>query len=1495
MTSNPIPGPAGGAGGPVAPPGPPNTLDARTPLLMLPVNIETRFMDISAGQSELWVRIYPDQIAINTHEPELTEQEVTDGKEYWNAVWRAGKPPTSLEVLKAAWRGLAQKHEPPRAAWIALQMTPQNIAAQPVAATAAAVAPVPPPQFPTPTLRKSTWEQPATAAALPDAWTVVTVVGVQTKTFKGGPITPNLAVGFTPGAGAFPPGQPVDAAMTWLVDFDAALKAGMALKIPLDPTERARGFDRIFVYSLRTAKPPGSSAFGDLLDAHHYTDGFSLVPQGGPTNNTTDADSHYSRKDLDFEFSFATERQGPLTKNATADGNVFAKLVGINPAHLAHAGYANGSNAQSGKDMFTALWPATLGYFFTQMMADVFTPEEIDAGRTYVLANAIPRGPVPAFRIGRTPYGVLPVTAIQRYRLSAEPVETALADFVGRLRPAWIASSASAPHVDRAGDPDQQLIAVLGMDASSMTFRGRQVLGNNFIWNYMSFLGIPIASMAQWSTNHLVRGRQLLDSFGFNTWDPRLIHLGLLDRSAPVPFPTVQSGSLSETDPLKADANLDAGKTGNYIEWLRQASVDEIRAENYPGPKPNSLLYKILRQSLILDYADLASKSEIAAGRIHPSQIRESEIVGLPGQPATPTTPKQLPTLSVWEILARPSTVNANLSWADFLVTVKPPAGSPFARLNELRDSLDRLAKLPTAELDRLLTETLDACSHRLDVWASAIANAILQRTRAGQNSAVHLGSFGWLEDVRPGVQRLPVQGVELDRVRSLDSLRAQRINRQISPPLPVQPLQDNGGFIYAPSFAQAATAAILRNGFMTHKGTAEEGLLSLDISSDRVRKALYLLSGVRQGQSLNALLGFIFEQGLHDLHLDPFVQAFRDRFPIIGDKLTPSSDPTESVAASNVVDGVALRTAFDNSEFPPGANWGPNLPAPGANQTAVLGLMQLIDDYADALSDVSIAEAVFQIMRGNFGRAGGMMDAVSKGDRPPDPEVVNPPRGGLDLTHRILLLFAGNFAVTPAWSGIPSSPRAAAEPALNAWLSRMLPNPAAIRCQVKFHNAAGDHTVNVRLADLRIGPLDCLAIADAAEIPQQSEAERRILFAAHIPAAVDNVHIDYNPPGLPPGTILFPDFFFLAKTLRSMIGGSRVLDLQDLTLPEKNPGDLGGVVDAADLRTRASAALVTLQADVTALKTAAAGLPGAPDPVRTALLRASLYGVDGSVPLTSTGPETGLADQAASVIKTLQARLTQVSGVTIATAALADVLGVFKTIFGDLTVLPRMTPPNLASLQSAFGQSSALIASDPAAPARWFQQLTYVRPGVSRLDSALTLAQVLSGPAVAAPQPLLGQIPSTANDRWLALPIDPSKPFAKGRVAFACITMGNPVTEKSYSGLIVDEWPERIPSTQEQASVAFHYEEPNARAPQSLLLAVCPDSRPSWDDDVLLATLQETLDLAKIRTVDLDSVQQVGQILPALYFALNLQGASMSANFTLPKEVALAAKELRR
>ncbi len=60
------------------------------PFLLLPVRIETRFVT-SNNTSELWLRIYPDDIAIHTHEKTLTDKEVTEGEKYWKALFEAIK------------------------------------------------------------------------------------------------------------------------------------------------------------------------------------------------------------------------------------------------------------------------------------------------------------------------------------------------------------------------------------------------------------------------------------------------------------------------------------------------------------------------------------------------------------------------------------------------------------------------------------------------------------------------------------------------------------------------------------------------------------------------------------------------------------------------------------------------------------------------------------------------------------------------------------------------------------------------------------------------------------------------------------------------------------------------------------------------------------------------------------------------------------------------------------------------------------------------------------------------------------------------------------------------------------------------------------------------------------------------------------------------------------------------------------------------------------
>ena len=60
------------------------------PLLLLPVRLETRFFTLADSTTELRVRVFPDKIHCDSHEPDLTPDELTWGQHYWQHDWRAG-------------------------------------------------------------------------------------------------------------------------------------------------------------------------------------------------------------------------------------------------------------------------------------------------------------------------------------------------------------------------------------------------------------------------------------------------------------------------------------------------------------------------------------------------------------------------------------------------------------------------------------------------------------------------------------------------------------------------------------------------------------------------------------------------------------------------------------------------------------------------------------------------------------------------------------------------------------------------------------------------------------------------------------------------------------------------------------------------------------------------------------------------------------------------------------------------------------------------------------------------------------------------------------------------------------------------------------------------------------------------------------------------------------------------------------------------------------
>ena len=84
----------------------------------------------------------------------------------------------------------------------------------------------------------------------------------------------------------------------------------------------------------------------------------------------------------------------------------------------------------------------------------------------------------------------------------------------------------------------------------------------------------------------------------------------------------------------------------------------------------------------------------------------------------------------------------------------------------------------------------------------------------------------------------------------------------------------DTQGFIHAPSLAHAATAAVLRSAWSAFSTDAGAAAFAVDLSSDRVRRADWILAGVRNGQTLEELLGGRFERRLHDALLDTYIDV---------------------------------------------------------------------------------------------------------------------------------------------------------------------------------------------------------------------------------------------------------------------------------------------------------------------------------------------------------------------------------------------------------------------------------------------------------------------------------------------------------------------------------------------------------------------------------------------------------------------------------------------
>ena len=366
-----------------------------------------------------------------------------------------------------------------------------------------------------------------------------------------------------------------------------------------------------------------------------------------------------------------------------------------------------------------------------------------------------------------------------------------------------------------------------------------------------------------------------------------------------------------------------------------------------------------------------------------------------------------------------------------------------------------------------------------------------------------------------------------------------------------------------------------------------------------------------------------------------------------------------------------------------------------------------------------------------------------------------------------------------------------------------------------------------------------------------------------------------------------------MLRAARKLMTGRRGIDADDLNPPERSANS---GVDLAELEKRAAGAEGSLRQSLDDFQVQLAE-PGTADleGLRGRILRSASFGLPGAVPLSAAGNSSAdrqmLIAQADSIRKELTQRVAQLAAAAArfnAGAATAEekrdhTIARLRIVFGKaFVILPRFTAANAAELENALADSLKIQDGDPLAAATWLQRMARVRDGVARLNNALSYAEALgSGEKL---NLSVAQLPYAANERWVGLPLKAGQSLPGGKLSLVVQSTAPVDARQPLAGLLIDEWVEVVPNAVETTGIAFQYDQPNAAPPQTILVAVPPEVDVPWTVWSLQQVLLETLDLARIRAVDPDALDEVGHYLPALYFACNTAGHTVSTDFTTIK-----------
>ena len=769
--------------------------------------------------------------------------------------------------------------------------------------------------------------------------------------------------------------------------------------------------------------------------------------------------------------------------------------------------------------------------------------------------------------------------------------------------------------------------------------------------------------------------------------------------------------------------------------------------------------------------------------------------------------------------------------------------------------------------------EFFDLFNYRLDAWIMGILNnKIRTRMNCGRHRLA-LGCFGWLFNLR-----------EVDDYK----------------------LGSTNEYIVAPSINQAITGAILRSSYNNSlkNGKAHNYDMSVNLSSERVRSAIRIIEGIQNGLSLGCILGADMERLIHEawktkpeLELDSCIYPLRIAYPLMKKDQDDAVDAADGSPANiTVLNGARLLedyTARKNAGKDAVIAWLKlfvGITKQNEKIEKLINIIDIIDDEKDALTDVVLSESVYKLTQGNTEASAAISRALKELKNIPMPEVTEIPISSAQIDNYMLAMLPASVK-----SIEQSNLLANIEPKVDAWLCKMMHRPDNIymRPRIIKESAFSLGSLGISASEMVYLSADKTSFTHFVEVlawMKTGTFRKMADCESGFALKGDDKHA-------------FGECAMAIDELRKVLASARPLTNDDLV---KQTGLSSSavysemsdeyhhvegyitrlLVDIKQLSDRqqeiqnpenADYEMVALPDDMVAeavrilLDCYRIGYTMALDAVDQNVFIGQRNLIDGVVEWKETvQAQHALFKSMLMLYDNMQAKLAEAAQMIAADAErkYTTYVEALKTVLvSGYLVVPSFRPDENVPIADL---------ADQAAEDR-FDNINRMELEAMMGDLALVEQPMMNlhqlrlfqkCDDIDAPGIVPMQLASVENNigvnQWLGTTVASEDEV---RDAFTYIVMSpeyfvvaSSEQEPLLAGIVIDHWIERIPYRDQTAAVAFGYDQPDAEAPQTLLLAVATkDNNKGWNEKMLVNSIKSAIHMVKCRTVSPDLLSKDG------------------------------------